>query len=123
MPLGSVRTPVNRQQDHTDTRAGYKLRKHISQALSRRSRTLRNAVETYNKHAHKHGGQTVRYDDLIQMTDAASFDLIVAGCDSEDLRSQPWARAGVHEAANKWWKLKGARIELKRCHAEVSTLR
>ncbi|VDC01614.1 unnamed protein product [Peniophora sp. CBMAI 1063] len=99
---------------------GHKLRNHISQALGCRSRTLRNNVDAYNKLVLKYGEKAIKYEDIIKMTNTAAFDLVVAG--SQDIRKEAWARAGSHEAADKWWKVQGAKHELERCYVEVHRL-
>ncbi|VDB91469.1 unnamed protein product [Peniophora sp. CBMAI 1063] len=96
---------------------GYKLRNHVSASLGRRSKALKNAIDSYNKLAPKYKAPRVEYEDVVKMTDIAAFDRIIAG--TQDLEAEAWAKAEHHEAANKWWKLEGARVELKRCYVEI----
>ncbi|KAJ3859342.1 hypothetical protein EV359DRAFT_50996, partial [Lentinula novae-zelandiae] len=61
------------------SRTGYKLRKHIADALKARSQVIRTAVTTYNIAASELNRPKLSWDQVIEYTFLSDFDLL---CDA-----------------------------------------
>ena len=70
---------------------GYALRKHIGNALQKRSSAICSALETYNVAAKAliPPHQTLKWDQVVDYTFLSDFDLICNTC--QDIQHHPWA--------------------------------
>ncbi|KAF9036399.1 hypothetical protein BJ165DRAFT_1417245 [Panaeolus papilionaceus] len=95
------------------SQTGYKMRQQIGKALKARSQAIRSTVEDYNAAA-KSVGRVVQYTQL------ADFDLL--SDTREDVRQRDWAKAGSRTLVDQFFKIKGARDEIKRLNIEIRRL-
>jgi len=99
---------------------GYKLRKHIAQALSRRCRAIRNAITCYNDLApcQKPPRPLLMYSEVVDYCTFSEFEILKHS--DHDVLSKEWATLANRQAANKYFKLLRAEEEVHRCNVEVA---
>ena len=99
---------------------GYKLRKHIAQALSRRCTAIRNAIDRYNSLARLQVPPRPHLE-YSQVVDYCNFsELEILKHTDHNLLSKPWATLANRQAANKYFKVERAEEEIHRCNIEVA---
>lgn len=101
---------------------GYKLRKHIAQALSRRCAAIRNAIDRYNTLAplQMPPRPSLVYSDVVEYCNFSEFEILKYS--DHDLLSKEWASLANRQAAKKYFKIERAKEEIRRCHIEVARL-
>ena len=101
---------------------GYKLRKHIAQALSRRCTAIRNAIERYNDLAarQKLPRPHLLYSEVVDYCTFSEFEILKHS--EHDVLSKDWAILANRQAANKFFKVEHAKEEIRRCNVEVARL-
>lgn len=108
--------------DISNTFLGYKLRKHIAQALSRRCTAIRNAIDRYNALAPHQIPPRPRleYSEVVEFCNFSEFEILKYS--DHDLLSKDWTILANRQAANKYFKLERAKEEVQRCNVEVARL-
>ena len=88
----------------TETSLGYKMRKHISKAITKRSSAIRMALEKYNELAPLQNPPrpTLLFSDVASYSWLTDFDLLKYSC--TDIMQKPWSVPANHEVANKFSK-------------------
>src|SRR6266576_2644527 len=106
----------------SNTFLGYKLRKHIAQALSRRCTAIRNAINRYNALAPHQTPPRPRleYSEVVKYCNFSEFEILKHS--DHDLLSKDWTLLANRQAANKYFKLERAKEEVQRCNVEVARL-
>ncbi|KAF8447619.1 hypothetical protein L210DRAFT_3609891 [Boletus edulis BED1] len=101
---------------------GYKMRKHISKALTRRSATIRAAIERYNKLAprQKPPRPKLEYTEVIGYASLGDFALLKTS--RSDILTKPWVVATNRELMMKYFKVLRSREEIDRLNVEVHRL-
>lgn len=108
------------QKGHLES-TGYRLRVNISKHLKARSETIRTALKAYNTAAAAIGKPKIDFQDLMNTTFIADFDLLR---DSRtDIRQKPWADPVKRVIHDQWFKLQHAKEEIKRLNVEIVRLR
>ena len=99
---------------------GYKLRRHIAQALSRRCVSIRNAISQYNDLAplQKPPRPLLIYSAVVDYCTFSKFEILKHS--DHDVLSKEWATLANQQAANKYFKIKCAEEEIHRCNVEVA---
>ena len=102
---------------------GYKLRRHIVQALSRRCAAIRNAIKCYNDLAplQKPPRPLLMYSEVVDYCTFSKFEILKQS--DHDVLSKEWATLTNRQAANKYFKIKRAKEEIHRCNVEVARVR
>ncbi|KAF8447614.1 hypothetical protein L210DRAFT_3609890 [Boletus edulis BED1] len=102
--------------------ASYKMRKHISKALTRRSATIRAAIERYNKLAprQKPPRPKLEYTEVIGYASLGDFALLKTS--RSDILTKPWVVATNRELMMKYFKVLRSREEIDRLNVEVHRL-
>ena len=102
---------------------GYKLRKHIAQALSRRCAAIRNAISRYNDLApvQKPPRPLLVYSEVVDYCTFSEFEILKHS--DHDILSKEWAILANRQAANKHFKIERAEEEIHRCNVEVTRVR
>ncbi|KAJ3833253.1 hypothetical protein F5878DRAFT_654388 [Lentinula raphanica] len=90
---------------------GYKLRKHIANALKTRSQAIRTAVNTYNDAASELNRPTLTWDEVLDYTFLSDFDLLREA--RRDVRSEPWAQPAGRLALDQYYKLTYIQLKAK----------
>jgi hypothetical protein len=101
---------------------GYKLRKHIAQALSRRCTAIRNAIARYNDLAvlQMPPRPHLVYSEVVDYCTFSEFEILKHS--EHDVLSKDWAILSNRQAANKFFKVERAKEEVRRCNVEVARL-
>jgi hypothetical protein len=99
---------------------GYKLHKHIAQALSRQCAAIRNAISHYNGLVpiQKPPRPLLMYSKVIDYCTFSEFEILKHS--DHDILSKEWAVLANRQAANKYFKIKRAEEEIHRCNVEVT---
>ena len=99
---------------------GYKLRKHIAQALSRRCAAIRNAISCYNDLAplQKPPRPLLMYSEVVDYCTFSKFEILKHS--DHDVLSKEWATLANRQAASKYFKIERAEEEIRRCNVEVA---
>ncbi|KAJ3807341.1 hypothetical protein F5876DRAFT_90615 [Lentinula aff. lateritia] len=96
---------------------GYKMRTHISNALQRRSKAIRNAVKTYNNAAAAIGRPTLDWTKVTHYTFLDQFNIL------QDTRhsvlDKKWADPIVRHLMRQHRRVLRAKEELRRCNIEI----
>jgi hypothetical protein len=108
--------------DVSNTSLGYKLRKHIAQALSRRCTAIRNAIDRYNALAPLQSPPRPRleYSEVVEYCNFSEFEILKHS--DHNLLSKDWTILANRQAANKYFKLERAKEEVQRCNVEAARL-
>jgi hypothetical protein len=106
----------------SNTFLGYKLRKHIAQALSRRCTAIRNAIDRYNALTPHQTPPRPRleYSEVVEYCNFSEFEILKHS--DHNLLSKDWTLRANRQAANKYFKLERAKEEVQRCNVEVARL-
>ncbi|KAG1892237.1 hypothetical protein F4604DRAFT_1875645 [Suillus subluteus] len=101
---------------------GYKLRQHISNAISRRSAAIRRALEKYNQLAivQTPPQEVIEYSEVASYAWLGEFDLLKHSCHC--ILEKPWTSKGNREVANNFFKIQRAREEIQCLNVEVARL-
>ncbi|KAF9068746.1 hypothetical protein BDP27DRAFT_1523863 [Rhodocollybia butyracea] len=99
---------------------GYKLRKHIAQALKSRSQAIRTAVAAYNEAASELGRPELTWEEVLDYTFLSDFELLRDA--RRDIRSEPWAQPAGRLALDQYHKLVGSETEILRLNKEIRSL-
>ncbi|KAF9037083.1 hypothetical protein BJ165DRAFT_1353764, partial [Panaeolus papilionaceus] len=101
---------------------GYKLRKHIGNALKTRSQAIRNALERYNAAASALNPPKphLAWDSVVEYAFLADFDLLSET--RSDIRERAWAKAASRALLDQYFKIKRAREEIQRLNVEIPRL-
>ncbi|KAJ3769675.1 hypothetical protein FB446DRAFT_648232 [Lentinula raphanica] len=102
------------------SRTGYKLRKHIANALKARSQAIRTAVNTYNDAASELDRPPLTWDQVLDYSFLSDFDLLREA--RRDIRSEPWAQPAGRLALDQYYKLSRAPEEITRLNKEITAL-
>ncbi|EGN92821.1 hypothetical protein SERLA73DRAFT_65116, partial [Serpula lacrymans var. lacrymans S7.3] len=102
--------------------AGYKLRQHISKAISQWSFAIRTASDRYNKLAaeQKNPAPVLEYSQVVSYTWLGKFELLK--CSRHDILKKPWAVPSNRELAVKYFKVICAQEEIKHLYVEIRRL-
>lgn len=109
-------------QHDSNTSLGYKLRKHIAQALSRRCAAIRNAIDRYNALAplQKPPRPFLAYSEVVEYCNFSEFEILKHS--DHNLLSKDWALLANRQAAKKYFKIERAKEEIRRCNVEIARL-
>ncbi|KAK1220387.1 hypothetical protein PQX77_016845 [Marasmius sp. AFHP31] len=99
---------------------GYRLRKHIAQALKTRSKAVRTALEQYNVAAEKCGRELLEWEEVVEYSFLSDFDLLRDS--RQDVRQEAWAKPAGRLAMDQYFKILGAREEITRLNIEIRRL-
>ena len=101
---------------------GYKLRRHISKAITRRSATIRAALERYNKLAPRQRPPWPKldYTDVIRYSTLGEFELLKYSRYS--ILEKPWTTPLNREMSMKFFRLLRSREEIERLNVEILQL-
>ncbi|KAF9056704.1 hypothetical protein BJ165DRAFT_1399313, partial [Panaeolus papilionaceus] len=101
---------------------GYKLRKHIGNALKTRSQAIRNALERYNAAASALNPPKphLAWDSVVEYAFLADFDLLSET--RSDIRERAWAKAASRALLDQYFKIKRAQEEIQRLNVEIPRL-
>ncbi|KAJ3765786.1 hypothetical protein FB446DRAFT_654740 [Lentinula raphanica] len=102
------------------SRTGYKLRKHIANALKARSQAIRTAVAAYNEAALELNRPALTWEQVLDYSFLSDFDLLREA--RRDIRSEPWAQPAGRLALDQYYKLSRAPEEIERLNKEISSL-
>ncbi|KAI6012899.1 hypothetical protein BKA83DRAFT_4063727, partial [Pisolithus microcarpus] len=101
---------------------GYKMRKHLSKAITRRSTTICTALERYNKLAPRQCPPRPRLDfaDVIGYSTFGEFELLKYS--RYNILEKPWMKPLNREMSMKFFRLVRSREEIERLNVEVRRL-
>jgi hypothetical protein len=99
--------------------SGYRLRKHIAQALQKRSSAIRTALDHYNTAALALNPPrpTLQWDEVVEYAFLSDFDLLRDS--RQNIQHRPWATPAGRLAMDTHFKLLRAREELDRLNIEI----
>ena len=99
---------------------GYKLRRHIAQALSCHCAAIRNTIARYNDLAphQKLPCPILVYSEVVDYCTFSEFEILKQS--DHDVLSKDWANLTNWQAANKYFKIKCAEEEIYCCNVEVA---
>jgi len=99
---------------------GYKLHKHLVQALYRCCATIRKAISYYNDLAplQKPPCPLLVYSEVVNYITFSKFKILKHS--GHDVLSKEWATLANRQAANKYFKIKRAKEEIHRCNVKVA---
>jgi hypothetical protein len=106
----------------TEKLIGYKLRKHISKALARRSAAIRTALANYNALTplQKPPRPILQYSEVASFAFLGDFTLLKHS--RHDVVNKPWAVATNRDMALKYFKIVCAHSEIHRLNIEIRRL-
>ena len=98
---------------------GYRLRKHIGQALQKRSSAIRTALDHYNTAALALNPprSPLKWDEVVEYAFLSDFDLLRDA--RQDIQHRPWATPAGRLAMDTHFKLLRAREEIDRLNVEI----
>ncbi|KAJ3717365.1 hypothetical protein C8R42DRAFT_644620 [Lentinula raphanica] len=101
---------------------GYKMRKHIANAMKTRSKSIQAALKSYNDAAAAltPPRQHIRWEEILDLTFLSEFDLLRDS--REDIREKRWATPKNRQIMLEFFKLIRAEEELERLHVEIRRL-
>ncbi|KAK7437700.1 hypothetical protein VKT23_018416 [Stygiomarasmius scandens] len=104
------------------SQTGYKLRKHIGQALKTRSQAIRTALDNYNKAALalKPPRPQLDWDTVIDCCFLSDFDILRDT--RQDVRQKRWSEPAVRVVMDKYFKYLRAGEEIERLDVEITRL-
>ena len=102
--------------------SGYKLRKHIGNALKARSKAVRTALQNYNIAAQAlvPARPPLSWDDIVEYVFLADFDLL--SDTRSDVRLKEWAKPASRVLLDQHFKMERAREEIARLNVEIPRL-
>ncbi|KAE9386063.1 hypothetical protein BT96DRAFT_1087389 [Gymnopus androsaceus JB14] len=101
---------------------GYKMRKHIANALKLRLKSIQTAIAAYNQVAAALSPphSLVSWEDIVEFSYLSEFDIL---CDTrEDVQEQRWATQKNCMLMQELFKLICTKNELPRLHLEIQRL-
>ncbi|KAK7047994.1 hypothetical protein R3P38DRAFT_3306983 [Favolaschia claudopus] len=101
---------------------GYKLRKHIAKALQTRSKTIRKALERYNKAAKAlvPPRRQLEWDEVIDYAFLSYFDILRDPEANAIIR--PWATPAARQMMDTYFKIERVKEEIDRLNVEIRRL-
>ena len=101
---------------------GYKLRKHIENALKARSKAVRSALQNYNIAAQAlvPPRPPLSWDDVVEYVFLADFDLL--SDTRTDVRLKLWAKPASRVLIDQYFKMERAQEEIARLNVEIPHL-
>lgn len=99
---------------------GYKLRKHIANALKARSQAIRTAVTAYNNAASELNRPQLTWEQVLDYSFLSDFDLLRDA--RRDVRGEPWAQPAGRLALDQYYKLLRSPEEIMRLNKEIKSL-
>ncbi|KAE9391456.1 hypothetical protein BT96DRAFT_1001317 [Gymnopus androsaceus JB14] len=101
---------------------GYKMRKHIANALKLQSKSIQSAIAAYNETAAALSPprQCVSWEEVLEFSYLSEFDILWDT--REDIRGQKWATQKNRMLMQEFFKLIRAKNELPRLHVEIRRL-
>ncbi|KAI5990759.1 hypothetical protein EDD15DRAFT_2388711 [Pisolithus albus] len=101
---------------------GYKMRKHLSKAITRRSATIHTALERYNKLAPHQCPPRPKLDyaDVIGYSTFGEFELLKYS--RYNILEKPWMKLLNREMSMKFFRLVRSHEEIERLNVEVRRL-
>ncbi|RDB20084.1 hypothetical protein Hypma_012873 [Hypsizygus marmoreus] len=104
------------------SQTGYKLRKHIGNALKARSQAVRTALEKYNAAAKALSPPRAElsWDMVVEYAFLADFDLL--SDTREDVRERPWATPAARILMDQYFNIQRAHEEIKCLNIEIPRL-
>ncbi|KAG2086942.1 hypothetical protein BD769DRAFT_1715016 [Suillus cothurnatus] len=101
---------------------GYKMRQQISNAITRRSTAIRNALERYNRLA----PLQMPPRDMLKFSEVASYawlgEFEMLKHSRCEILDKPWVSKANREVAGKYFRIVRAREEIHRLNIEISRL-
>jgi len=99
---------------------GYKLCRHIAQALSCRCAGIHNAIKCYNDLAplQKPPRPLLMYSEVVNYCTFSEFEILKHS--DHDILSKEWATLTNQQAANKYFKIKCAEEKICCCNVEIA---
>ncbi|KAE9385580.1 hypothetical protein BT96DRAFT_949735 [Gymnopus androsaceus JB14] len=101
---------------------GYKMCKHLGNALKARSKSIQSAIEVYNAAACSLSPprQQLSWDQILESSFLSEFDILRDACD--DVREKKWATQKNCLLMQQFFKLLSEETELTRLHTEIRRL-
>ncbi|KAG1884097.1 hypothetical protein F4604DRAFT_1919926 [Suillus subluteus] len=101
---------------------GYKMRKYISKAITRRSATIRTALEKYNRLAPLQNPPrpVLDYSEIVGYASLGEFSVLKHS--RHDILTKPWTVSANREMATKYFKLVRSHEEIVRLNVEIKRL-
>ncbi|KAG1791474.1 hypothetical protein EV424DRAFT_1475992 [Suillus variegatus] len=101
---------------------GYKMRQHISNAITRRSTAIRNALERYNHLAplQTPPRDVLKFSEVASYAWLGEFELLKHS--RSNMLDKPWAVKSNREVAAKYFRIVRAREEIHRLNIEIARL-
>ncbi|PPR06009.1 hypothetical protein CVT24_004721 [Panaeolus cyanescens] len=101
------------------SQTGYKLRKHIANALKARSTAIKNSLSKYNTAAQamRPPRPTLSWDTVVEYAFLAEFDLLRES--RQDVREKAWAQPLMRMLMDRHFKVARAREEIERLNVEI----
>ncbi len=101
---------------------GYKLCKHIAQALSHHCAAIHSAIECYNALAplQRPPHPLLMYSDVVKYCNFSEFEILKHS--DHNLLSKDWATLANQQAAKMYFKIECAKEEIPCCNIEVARL-
>ena len=98
---------------------GYALRKHIAEALQKRSAAVRTALDQYNAAAKalRPPRTTLKWEEVVEYAFLSDFDLLRDT--RQDIRQRQWSTPAGRLALDTHFKILCAREEIERLNVEV----
>ncbi|KAJ3755177.1 hypothetical protein EV360DRAFT_50218 [Lentinula raphanica] len=101
---------------------GYKMRKHIANAMKTRSKSIQAALKSFNDAAAALNPprRLIHWEEILELTFLSEFDLLRES--REDVREKRWATPKNRQIMLEFFKLIRAEEELERLHVEIRRL-
>ncbi|KAK7435868.1 hypothetical protein VKT23_019399 [Stygiomarasmius scandens] len=101
---------------------GYKMRRHLGQALKTRSQAIKEALKKYNEAAARLSPprNPIEWEDIVEQTYLSELDFLRET--REDVRDKAWAKPANRVLMTQFFKLFRADEELARLHIEIKRL-
>ncbi|KAE9384969.1 hypothetical protein BT96DRAFT_841316, partial [Gymnopus androsaceus JB14] len=98
---------------------GYKMRKHLANALKSQSKSIKAAIEAYNAAACALSPpcEQLSWDKILEFSFLSEFDILQDA--RTDVRTKKWATQKNHLLMQQFFKLLSAETELTRLHTEI----
>ncbi|ESK81620.1 hypothetical protein Moror_11111 [Moniliophthora roreri MCA 2997] len=98
----------------------YKMRAHLSKALTSRSSAIEAALKALNDMAKASGQEQLQWKDVMEYTFLSEFDILKHTGDN--MCSKLWAKPAYWEVMLKVFKMYHAEEEIQRLHVEIKRL-
>ncbi|KAG0692671.1 hypothetical protein DFH29DRAFT_882163 [Suillus ampliporus] len=101
---------------------GYKMRQQISNAITRRSTTIQNALERYNQLAplQTPPREVLKFSEVASYAWLGEFELLKHSW--QEVLTKPWVSKANREVAGKYFKIIRACEEINRLNIEIARL-